>query len=267
MISVLGFLALILSSCQSISVYQKADPVQLTEREVFFQKGVALLDNNKFAESAGFFIKVTQNNLGPQDEVYNASLWNLSTIYEKLGEFEKAVLALIELEKRNPTDISLIRIQLALEKNYLRLENTNLALKIGQEIDKSNPAKIYSLQDIYIALEENSNFNYDHLILEELQFLGQIQKYFIYVMESQESPLNQKATDLLIHTYDGFFTRFNSSSASHQFKRSLSIELLEQLRKFDFYRLSSININPYTISKFSNYNNQKQKFLTDWLHQ
>ena len=266
LISALGLCALFLSSCQNLSLPRESEPPRLTEREVVFQKGLALFENDKFVESAGFFLKVTQTNLGPDDEVYNASLWKLAAIYEKMGEYEKAVLALLELEKRRPLSTPLFRIQLALEKNYIRLENKDLAFKIGQEVDKSNPAQQYSLQDIYVALEENSNFNYDHLIIEELQFLGQIQKYFIYVMESPEAPLNQKATELLIHIYDGFFAKFNSPSASYQFKRSLSIELLEQLRKFDFYKLSSININPYTISKFSNYNNEKQKFLTDWLH-
>lgn len=266
-ISVLGLYAFVLFSCQHLSVSQTTEPTRLTERELVFQKGLALFENEKFFESAGFFLKVTQTNLGPDDEVYNDSLWKLSIVYEKMGEYEKAVLTLLELEKRKPLNIPFFRIQLALEKNYIRLENRDLAFKIGQEIDQTNPAQQYSLQDIYIALEENSNFNYDHLILEELQFLGQIQKYFIYIMESQEAPLNQKATELLIHIYDGFFAKFNAPSVSYQFKRSLSIELLEQLRKFDFYKLNSINVNPYTISKFSNYNNEKQKFLTDWLHQ
>lgn len=266
-ISFVAVTTLVLFSCQSLSISTQSEPARLTEREVVFQKGLALFENEKYAESAGFFLKVTQTNLGTDDKVYNDSLWKLATIYEKMGEYEKAVLSLLELERRKPANPPLFRIQLALEKNYIRLENKDLAFKIGQEIDRSNPAQQYSLQDIYLALEENSNFNYDHLILEELQFLGQIQKYFIYIMESQEAPLNQKATELLIHIYDGFFLKFNSASTSYQFKRALSIELLEQLRKFDYYKLNSININPYTISKFSNYNTAKQKFLTDWLHQ
>lgn len=267
LISAFSAYSLILFSCQHLSVCREAEPPRLTEREVIFQKGLALFENEKFVESAGFFLKVTQTNLGPDDDIYNTSLWKLSTVYEKTGEHEKAVLALLELEKRKPGKLPLFRLQLALEKNYIRLENKELAFKIGQEIDQSNPAQQYSLQDIYIALEENSNFNYDHLIIEELQFLGQIQKYFIYIMESQEAPLNQKATDLLLHIYDGFFVKFNGTSVSYQFKKTLSIELLEQLRKFDIYKLSSINVNPYTISKFSKYNTEKQKFLTDWLHQ
>lgn len=266
-ISLIGSSILFLVSCQTLSRSDSNEPVRLTEREVVFQKGLALYENNKFSESAPFFLKVTQSNLGPNDEVYDMSLWKLAGIYEKFGDFEKAVLSLLELEKRRPLAIPLFRIQLALAKNYIRLENKTLALKIEQEIDQSQPARTHSLSEIYVALEENSNFNYDHLIIEELQFLGEVQKYFLFIMESHETPLNQKATDLLIHIYDGFFNRFSQNTMSYLFKRSLSIELLEQLRKFDTYKLNTMNINPYTVSKFSNYSDEKQKFLTDWLHQ
>lgn len=266
-ISLIGSSVLFLVSCQTLSRSDSNEPVRLTEREVVFQKGLALYENNKFSESAPFFLKVTQSSLGPNDEVYDMSLWKLAGIYEKFGDFEKAVLSLLELEKRRPLAIPLFRIQLALAKNYIRLENKTLALKIEQEIDQSQPARTHSLSEIYVALEENSNFNYDHLIIEELQFLGEVQKYFLFIMESHETPLNQKATDLLIHIYDGFFNRFSQNTMSYLFKRSLSIELLEQLRKFDTYKLNTMNINPYTVSKFSNYSDEKQKFLTDWLHQ
>lgn len=267
LISTLSIYCLVLTSCQIVQVDRSSEPTRLTERELVYQKGLALFENEKYAESSVFFAKVTQSNLGPNDSVYNESLWKLSSIYEKMGEAEKAILALLELEKRKPTEIPLFRIQLALEKNYLRLENKELAFKIGQEIENSNVAQNYSLQEIYQALEENSKFNYDHLILEELQFLGQIQKYFVYVMESQEAPINQKATELLIQIYEGFFKKFNSSSLNYSFKRTLSIDLLDRLRKFDYYKMNSNNLNPNTISKFSKYNNEKQNFLTDWLHQ
>lgn len=258
---------LLLFSCQSFAPKNRSEQPRLTERDVVFQKGLALFDNQKFEESSVFFLKVTQSNLGSNDEVYNTSLWKLSTIYEKFGQYEKAVLALLEIEKRQSKNIPLFRIQLALAKNYIRLENKDLAFKIEQQVDQSKPTRNYSLHEIYTALEENSNFNYDHLILEELQFLGEIQKYFIFVMESSEAPLNQKTTELLIHIYDGFFKRFSSTTTNYEFKKALSIELLEQLRKFDFYKLNTINIYPYTISKFSNYTAEKQKFLTDWLHE
>ncbi len=71
LISALGVCALVLFSCQHLSVSHKNEPTRLTEREVVFQKGLALFENEKFTESAGFFLKVTQTNLGADDEVYN----------------------------------------------------------------------------------------------------------------------------------------------------------------------------------------------------
>lgn len=252
-------------SCQTPKI--ETSRPRLTERELIYEKGKALFENGNYRESSVFFLKVTQSSLGPEDEVYNQSLWKLVMVYEKSGDFEKAILALLELENRKSIQIPLFHVQLALAKNYLRLENKDLAFKIEKEIDRSAPARNYSLKEIYAALEQNSDFNYDHLIIEELQFLGKIQKYYIFVMESSESSINQNATDLLIHIYDGFFKVLAKDTTNPGFKKNLSIELLEQLRKFDLYKLSTININPYTISKFSNYSEQKQKFLIDWLHQ
>lgn len=252
-------------SCQTPKI--ETSRPRLTERELIYEKGKALFENGNYRESSVFFLKVTQSSLGPEDEVYNQSLWKLVMVYEKSGDFEKAILALLELENRKSMQIPLFHIQLALAKNYLRLENKDLAFKIEKEIDQSSPARNYSLKEIYAALEQNSDFNYDHLIIEELQFLGKIQKYYIFVMESSESSINKNATDLLIHIYDGFFKILAKDTVNPEFKKNLSIELLEQLRKFDLYKLSTININPYTISKFSNYSEQKQKFLIDWLHQ
>lgn len=266
--AVLLGVSLVLTSCQLLSSHLKqTSSASLTERELVYQKGLALFDNNKFQQSSIFFLKVTQTSLGPHDELYNLALWKLSFIYEKLGEFEKAILALLELEKRKPVSLPLFRVQLALARNYIRLENKDLALKIEKEINQSAPTRTYSLQEVFVALEENSDFNYDHLVIEELQFLGAVQKYYIFVMESSETPLNKNATDLLIHIYDGFFKALAKDTLTYKFKRSLSVELLEQLRKFNLYKLSTNNLNPNTISKFANYSEEKQKFLTDWLHQ
>ncbi len=256
---------LLLGACQTAPVPVVSEPHKLTEREVTFQKGQALYINSKFAESAGFFLKVSQTPLGPQDEIYNVSLWNLSFIYEKLGEFEKAILALNELEARNSKKILLFSIRLRLIKNYGRVGNEVKAAQIQKLITPSDLEK-FSIEDIYQALEENAQFNYDNQILEELRFLGQVQRYFITVMESPAASLNTKATDLLISLYQDFQKVLEKDTLNQEFKRTLAIELLDQFRKFELYKRSEINVNPYTISKFSNYANEKQQIITDWLH-
>lgn len=258
-----GLILFMMSACGSEKVRENT---RLTERDVTYQKGLALFNASKYAESAPFFLKLSQSSVEQYDEIYNSSLWNLSLIYEKFGEFDKAVFALQELERRHSPTISVFKIQLSLMKNYIRLDNKLMALEIRKKVDATIPVNSYPLSEIYFSIADNTFFNYDISMIEELKFLGEIEKYFIFVMESKNSSFNSRATDLLIGLYDGFFKAFNNDAFNDKFKRTLSIELLEQLRRFDNYKLNDLNLNPKTISKFSSYSVDKQKILTDWLH-
>lgn len=259
------FMFLFLFSCASHKVIRQER--RLTEREVIYQKGLALFNISKYAEAAPFFLKVSQASVDQQDEIYNSSLWNLTLIYEKFGDFDKSVLALQELERRRPTTISIFKIQLSLIKNYIRLGNKKVALEIRKKIDSSSPLDHYSLNEIYFSIAENTSFNFDLQMVEELQFLGEIEKYFIFAMESKQSAVNVRATELLTALYDGFFKALEKDSFNYDFKKALAVELLEQLRRFEIYKLDDTNLNENTISKFSAYSVEKQKILTDWLHQ
>lgn len=262
-ISLFLFLLVSLFSCATKGPLNN---VALSPREMTYQKGLLLFNALKYAEAASFFLKISQNPNDPNDEIYNSSLWNLSLIYEKFGDFDKAVFALQELEKRRSSSISLFKIQLALMKNYIRLGNKKVALEIRKQIDSSLPVSHHSLSDIYFSVAENTNFNFDLQMLQELQFLGEIQKYFVFVMESKDVAVNARATELLMGLYDVFFKAFEKDSLNYEFKKSLAIELLEQLRRFDHYKLDDLNLNMKTMVRFSAYSNEKQKFLTDWLH-
>lgn len=262
-ISLFLFPLLLLLSCATKGTLNS---VPLSPREVTYQKGLLLFNVSKYAEAAAFFLKISQNPNDPYDEIYNSSLWNLSLIYEKFGDFDKSVFALQELEKRRPSSISLFKIRLALMKNYIRLGNKKVALEIRKQIDSSLPVSHYSLSDIYFSAAENTSFNFDLQMLQELQFLGEIQKYFVFVMESKDVSVNARATDLLMGLYDVFFKAFEKDSFNYEFKKSLAIELLEQLRRFNHYKLDDLNLNMKTMARFSAYSNKKQKYLTDWLH-
>ena len=253
-----------LCSCTTQTERKEA---QLTSREMTFQKGLLLFNISKYAEAAPFFLKISQNALSPSDEIYNSSLWNLTVIYEKFGDYDKAVLALHELEERQPSAISLFKIQLSLMKNYTRLNNRKITSEIKSKIDASLPVNRYSLSEIYFSVAENTGFNFDLQMLQELQFLGEIQKYFVFVMESKDISVNARATELLIYLYDTFLKAIEKDSYNNEFRRAIAIELLSQLRKFDHYKLDRINLNMKTIAKFSVYSIEKQKYLTDWLHQ
>jgi hypothetical protein len=239
---------------------------RLTEREVIYQKGLSLFSSSKYLESAAFFLKVAQNPEDDSDELYNSSLWNLSLVYERYGEFDKSILALQELERRKPATISLFKIQLSLMKNYIRIGNQKVSDDYRKKIDNTSPIDRYGINEIYFSLLENVSFNYDQVMVEELKFLGDTQKYFIFIMEKKTPSLSDKATELLITLYDGFFIALERDTFNRQFKKTLAIELLEQLRRFDYYKLDEPQLNLKTIAKFSHYSNEKQKYLTKWLY-
>ncbi len=253
------FLAVFLLSCQSV----RTSPVEqrLTEREVTYEKGSALFDNLKYAEAAPFFLKISQNSLGPKDELYNQALWKLSLIYDKIGEYERSILALIELEDRSSFKVSRLGIHLSLIKNYILVGNKPLATQIRTKLSTNIP-----VSEVYLALADTSRFNYDLLIFEELQFLSEIQRYFILVMESDAAPMNENATLSLIAIYDTFYSALGKDSLNLEFRKSIAIEMLDQLRKFDLYKLNEANLNPRTISKFSVFSTEKKKLITEWLH-
>ena len=262
MISLLKFLSLgfFLWSCQSTPTSPIND--RLTERDITFQKGLALVNQDHYAEAAPFFLKISQNSEGPDDETYSQSVWQLSQIYEEFGHYEKAVLALIELENRNAAKVSLLSVRFSLIKNYIRLGNRTKAAEIKNKLLFND-----SIKSLYTSLDETTHFKYDHSMIEELQYLGEIQRYFIFVMESKQGPMNEAATSKLIYFYETFLHLLNKDSLNLVLKKTIAIELLEQLRKFELYKLNEINLNPNTIAKFSNFSAEKQKFITDWLHQ
>ena len=99
-------------------------------------------------------------------------------------------------------------------------------------------------------------------------FLGEAQKYFVFIMESQLNPENQLATDRLIQNYDYFFALLSNTSVSSAFKKKLSIALYDQLTKFNQYKIdliknensdSSLN----STSVFYDYSIKKLKILTE----
>ena len=134
---------LFFTSCSTAKIVHEEH--HLTDREVMYEKGLSLFNAAKYFESSAFFLKLSQNPTSDNDELYNLSLWNLSLIYEKFGEFEKAALALQELQRRRSTKLSLFNTQLGLMKNYIRLHNKKVALEIKIIIDASAPTEGYGV--------------------------------------------------------------------------------------------------------------------------
>lgn len=262
-ISCLVFLVLI-SSC---SLFEKKSEIkELTPREANFEKAVTFFNEKNFNNALPLFQKISQQSEAKVDRVYDLTLWYLSVIYEKTNMPEKALLTLKELTLRNSTIVPSLKVRFSQMKNHFRVSNEYQALEVKKLIDSNQPLLRNDIETIYSYLFETTDLNYDHLAVEELQFVGQLQKYFIYVMESSQSPENAQATELLISIYDNFFKILKNNKLNFNFRKKIAIALIDQLRLFDRYKIDDLNVNLMTIAKFSNYSEKKQKLLTDWLY-
>ncbi|MBC7741635.1 MAG: hypothetical protein H7061_05540 [Bdellovibrionaceae bacterium] len=254
-----------LTSCTHATPQAEVRPI--TEREFQFEKGIRHLENEEYEKAQPYFLNISVAPTNSADLFQEKALWNLSIIFEKLGQPEKALLTLQQLERLQPAMISLFNIRLAEMKNHFRVSNHYQALEVKRIIDQSRPVMRYTIEEIYIALKDTSNLNYDHLVLEELQFVSEAAKYFVYVMESKKSPMNEEATELLISICNHALSLLNQKALKHEFRVQIAEALLDILRKFEQYKLDDLNLNQKTMAKFSSYAEKKQKIITDWLHQ
>lgn len=237
-----------------------------SDREKLFFTAEKFFINNEDEAAKPIYFKITRNNEGSFDPIYDKSLWRLVQIYENDDESAKALLTLDELDKRDTSTVPKSKIRFAQIKNHFRVTNYYQAERIRKELDQQYRDRTLSLFEIYEALAETTDLTYDHNILEELKFMGEVQKYFIFVMESDMSPENERLTEKLIQNYDRFFAALKSPATSDEFKKQLSISLLDQLRKFDLYQMEDEPTNPKTMKRFTKYSDQQQKKLTESLH-
>ena len=263
-ISIISFLLinLFLTGC-ALFEENTTEIHKITEREQMFANAEAFYKNNNFESARLLYFRLSRNIESVFDPIYDQSLWRLVKIYEKNDESEKALLTLDELSTRKSSKIEKNKIKFAQIKNNFRVTNFYQAKELKKEIDESYKNKTLSLEEIYDYLVDTTEFTNDHHLLEELMFLGEVQKYFIFIMESSMSPENEQLTERLINNYEHFFTALKQSMLSTEFKKKLSISLLDQLRKFDQYKIDTSNLNTKTITRFLNYSEIQQKILVE----
>lgn len=254
--------SLILTSCAFFRE-KSSLPRALTEREQMFASAEDFYAKGNFESAKTLYFRLSRNVSGKYDSVYDQSLWRLVKIYEKSDESEKALLTLDELSIRKSSTISINKIKFAQMKNNFRVANLYQANIIKKEIDEAYRSEALDAEELFEILIDSTDLSYDHHMLEELLFLGTIQKYFVFVMESQLAPENEQLTDHLIKSYEHFFSLLKRSNLSADFKKKLSISLVDQLRKFDRYKIDSDGTNAETLLRFSNYSEPKQKILIE----
>jgi hypothetical protein len=250
------------------SFFQEKDVTakEPSEREKQFNTAEKYFFSNNDEAAKPLYFKITRNTDSTFDTIYDKSLWRLVRIYEKADEPDKALLILDELDKKGTRSIPKIKIQFSQIKNHFVVTNSYQAESIRKKLDQQYRDQSLSQYELYEGLIDSTELAYSKHILEELKFLGEIQKFFIFVMESNMSPENERLTERLIQNYDKFFAALNNAQASSEFKKELSISLLDQLRKFDQYKIDDSNSNPKTMLRFTKYSEKQQKKLIESLN-
>lgn len=265
-------LLFILSSCSlwpmanekvEINPVEKAPP---SERQLVYDKAKGLLTLGQFQEAEPLYFQITRYPPDGKNSVYDKSLLDLAFLFEKTDQSEKAILALDELSKRDTSVIDKASIKILLIKNHYRVTNYYQARTLRAELDDMYRAQEISLKDIYSALYYQTTLYYDRHIFDELLFLGDMQKYFVYVMENQTSSAEgEKLTELLMLYYERFDSQLNNGMLSKDLKKRLIISLIDQLNKFDRYKLNDVTKNIKHLNRFSDFAEVTEKRLTERL--
>lgn len=262
----------VLSSCSlwpmaeekvEVKQVEKAPP---SERQLTYDKAKGLLNLGQFQEAEPIYFQITRYPPEGRDSVYDKSLLDLAFLYEKTDQSEKAILALDELSKRDTSVVDKASIKILLIKNHYRVTNYYQARLLRNELDGMYRTQEVSLQDIYAGLYYQTSLYYDRHIFDELLFLGDMQKYFVYVMESQSNAAEgEKLTELLMLYYERFNSQLNSGLLSKDLKKRLIISLIDQLNKFDRYKLNDATKNIKYLNRFSDFAEINEKRLTERL--
>lgn len=237
---------------------------QVTERELMFNSAEAEVKNGSDKTALPMFLHIVRDPAEGADPIYEKSLLNLGRIYERTDQSEKAILAFEELLKTNSKVITKTALRIAIIKNHFRVSNYYQAKMVRTEIDADYKMRKIMLQDLFGALYYQTDLYYDRHILNEVLFVGEIQKYFVYVIESDLNPESEKTTDLLILYYKKFVAQLENSVLSSEIKKNLVISLINQLNKFDRYKVEG-EAALSNFNRFSNYANETQRKLTERL--
>lgn len=262
----------LMTSACSLLPTEKAAPTESekvleqikNEREFLLKEGDRLYSEAQFDSALNFYFKIVRDPHDENDIVYDKALLGLARLYEKSDQSEKAILAYDELLKRNTPVLNKITLRLALMKNHFRVTNYYQARQVKQEIDREYKSQNISLQELYQTLYYHSYLQYDRHILDEAIFIGELQKYFVYVIESDLYEESEKLTDLLILYYENFLAQFDNSILSAEIKKKLAVLLLDQLGRFERYKMPQQD-EQTQLSRFSKFAETNKLKLTERL--
>jgi hypothetical protein len=261
----------VFSSCAYLRENLKDPPAKeapkpkLSEREIIFNRAETAFKSKNDDEALPLYLSIARDPSENTDLIYQKSLLGLARIYERTDQSEKAILALDELSRIHSDVISKASMQMALIKNHFRVSNYYQAKAIRSDLDNDYKVQKISIDELFNALYYETDLYYDRHILDELLFLGDVQKYFLYVIESNISPQSEKATDLLILDYKKFIAQIDNSLRPADIKKNLMISLINQLNKFERYKIVGEDSKLSNINRFSKFANEAQLKMTERL--
>ena len=266
---IMSFLMLLSTSCQLVPA-DKAEPTEFektmeaikTERVNTLEMADKLFAQKEYDTALNLYFKIIKAPHEDVDLVYDKALFGLIQLYEKSDQSEKAILALDELIKRDSTLINKINLQVLLIKNHFRVTNYFQAQQAKQELDLEYKTQNINLLQLFNALYYHTDLYYDRHLLDEALFIGEIQKYFIYVIESDHYEESVKLTELLIFYYEKLLQKLDSHILDPNIKKRLAIVLVDQLNRFDRYKLPTTDAQSQ-MDRFSKFAQSKKLMLTE----
>lgn len=265
--------AFCISACSLLTVDEEPAPeiqVQapkpvLTEREQDFNQAEEFERLKKYDDALSIYFKITRDTFQERDLIYDRALLGIARIYEMTDQSEKAILALNELQKVKSGVISSPALQIALMKNHYRVTNYYQAQKIKADLDNEYKLQNLSTQALFEALFNQTQPYFDRHIFDELLFIGDVQKYFIFVMESGRSDQPEMMSNLLQLYYEKFLAQLDNHLLNEDVKKKLIISLMDQLTKFERYTQLDNSTTPSPLNKFSKFAADKKRLLTERL--
>lgn len=236
-----------------------------TEREQDFAQAEDFEKIKKYDEALSLYFKITRDTSQDRDLIYDRSLLGIARIYEITDQSEKAILALNELRTSKSAVISSPALQIALMKNHYRVTNYYQAQKIKADLDNDYKIQNLSTQALFEALFTQTQPYFDRHIFDELLFIGDVQKYFIFVMESGTTDQPEMMSNLLQLYYEKFLSQLDNHLLSTDIKKKLIISLMDQLTKFNQYKQLDSTTTPSPLNKFSKFAADKKRLLTERL--
>lgn len=239
--------------------------VVLTEREQNFALAEESEKQLKQDEALFLYFKITRDTTQDHDLIFQRSLLGMARIYEMTDQSEKAILALNELQKDGTSVMTKPALQISLMKNHYRVTNYYQAQKIKADLDNDYKVQSLSTQELFEALFNQTQPYFDRHIFDELLFIGDVQKYFIFVMESGAVDQPEMMSNLLQLYYEKFLAQLDNNLLNAELKKKLIISLMDQFTKFDRYKQLDTTATPSSLNKFSKFAADKKRLLTERL--